>query len=71
MVGIREHTYSTYNIILDSDGTYVVRLDHVFLRIGSVRVPLIGAFLIVRERIKWDACSAKFAVAIDYVPAPA
>jgi hypothetical protein len=68
---IRGHTCSTYNIILDSDGTYVVQLDNLFLRIGSVRLPLIGAFLIIRERIKWDACSAKFAVAVDFVPAPA
>jgi hypothetical protein len=64
---ISGHTCSTYNIVLDSDGTLVVLLDHLFLRIGTIWIPLIRALLIVRERVKWDACSTKFAVAVDFV----
>jgi len=47
----------------------VVRLDHLFLRIGTVWMPPIGAFLIVRERIKSDACLAESIIAADFGPA--
>jgi hypothetical protein len=40
----------------------VVRLSQLFLRIGTALMPPIGAFNIVRERLKWDACFAKSTV---------
>jgi hypothetical protein len=47
-----------------------VWLDHLFLRIGTVWTPPTGGFLIIRERLKSDACFAKPVVAVDLGPAP-
>jgi hypothetical protein len=48
----------------------VVRLDYLFLRIGTIWMPPIGAFYIVRERPKWDAFAAKSTVAVEFGLAP-
>lgn len=63
---IGRQTCSTYNIILDHNGICVVQLDYLFLRIGTIWTPPIGAFHIARKRLKWDAYFANSTVAVDF-----